>query len=158
MLGEEKEKSYIEKVVYLNRCAKVVKGGRRFSFSALVVVGDGEGMVGYGFGKAKEVSESIRKGVEEAKRNLVKVPMKGNTIPHQIIGVQGGGRVLMKPAAKGTGVIAGGGARALLEVSGIKDILAKSLGSKTAVNVVKATFNGLCNLKQYDEVKLLRGI
>ncbi len=146
-----------DKVVYINRVAKVVKGGRRFSFTALVVVGDGEGTVGVGKGKATEVPEAIRKAVEQAKKSLMKFPLKDGTIPHRIIGKFGAGAVVINPAVKGTGIIAGGAVRALLEVGGVRNIVAKSIRSHNPFNSVKATLNGLTNLKDPESVMKLRG-
>ena len=147
----------IEKVVYLNRVSKTVKGGRVMKFSALVVVGDGKGTVGYGLGKAAEVSEAILKGIADAKKNMVKVSLAGNTIPHDVIGIFGAGAVLLKPATEGTGVIAGGAARAVLELAGVRDIRTKSFGTNNPINMVKATLEALKQVRSAEQVAAMRG-
>ncbi len=155
---ENEDKQYIDKVVHINRVAKVVKGGRRFSFSAIVVVGDGEGKIGYGLGKAGEVPEAIRKGVEKAKKTMANVYLTDGTVPYEVIGKYGAGRVLLKPAAQGTGVIAGGPVRAVLEAVGVKNILTKCMGTNNPHNVVKATIEGLTKMCSREDVAKRRGI
>ena len=154
--GKQAEQEFVEHVVKINRVAKVVKGGRRFGFSILVVAGNRDGQVGYGLGKAKEVTEAIRKGLSLAKRNLVSVPRKGTTVPYQIIGKSGAAKVLLKPAREGTGVIAGGAVRAVMESAGIADVLTKSLGSANSLGMVRATMNALIESKRIGEKALLR--
>ena len=155
---EDRDSEFVDKLVHINRVAKVVKGGRRFSFTALVVVGDGAGRVGVGYGKAKEVPAAIQKGVEEAKKAMFTVPMMNTTIPHQVIGEDGAGVVLLKPASPGTGVIAGGPVRAVIEAAGIKDILSKSLGSGNPINIVHAAMAGLRALRRPEDIAKLRGL
>ena len=152
----EEVPEYVEKVVHINRCAKVVKGGRRFSFAALVVAGNQKGEVGVGYGKAKEVPEAIRKGTEQARKNLITIKLRGDTIPHHVVGEADGGKVILRPATEGTGVIAGGGCRAVLESVGIKNVLSKSLGSNNHLAMVNATMAALKKLRSSDEIKQLR--
>lgn len=155
--GKERDNEFTEKLVKLNRVAKVVKGGRRFSFSALVVVGDQNGRVGYGFGKANDVAEAIRKSIEKAKKNMITVPIKHNTLPHAYLGEYKSAKVLLKPAAPGTGIIAGGPVRAVMEVCGINDVLSKSLGSKNSLNITKAVFSGLQSMMDAKKIATDRG-
>jgi small subunit ribosomal protein S5 len=152
------QKQFDERVVNINRVTKVVKGGRRFRFSALVVIGDHKGNVGFGTGKAQEVPDAIKKAIEDAKRNMVKVPMYNQTIPHEVVGRYGAGEVFLKPAVGGTGVIAGGPVRAVVELAGYEDILSKSLGSNTPINVVRATFDAIANLRTAEQVARTRGL
>ena len=155
---EQNEVGFVEKIVALNRVAKVVKGGRRFSFSALVVVGDGNGSVGYGLGKAQEVPEALRKATESARRNMIQVPVLDGTLRYQVLGRYGAGSVLLMPASEGTGVIAGGAVRAIMEAAGIRDVLSKAIGTNNPHNVIKATIAGLASLRSAEEVSELRGI
>ena len=155
---EQNEVGFVEKIVALNRVAKVVKGGRRFSFSALVVVGDGNGSVGYGLGKAQEVPEALRKATESSRRNMIQVPVLDGTLPYQVLGRYGAGSVLLMPASEGTGVIAGGAVRAIMEAAGIRDVLSKAIGTNNPHNVIKATIAGLASLRSAEEVSELRGI
>ena len=154
---EKQESDLQENVVFINRVAKVVKGGRRFSFAAVVVVGDGKGRVGAGLGKAAEVPEAIRKGVEDAKKNMINVALKNGTIPHESLGIYGAGKVIMRPAAEGTGIKAGGPVRAVLALAGVRNVLTKSLGSSNPINMVKATLDGMAKLENVQTVAALRG-
>ena len=155
---EQQEKQFEERVVAINRVTKVVKGGRRFRFSALVVIGNKQGQVGFGTGKAQEVPDAIKKAIENAKSNLITVPLVGSTIPHAVTGVYGAGRVFLKPASEGTGIIAGGAVRQVFELAGVNDILSKAIGSRTPINMVRATFAGLKELRTAEQVAALRGV
>lgn len=155
---EKSENELTEKVLYINRCSKVVKGGRKFSFSALILVGDGKGRVGYGFAKANELTDAIRKGGEAARKNVIHCPMEGTTIPHEVVVHWDGATVLLKPAPAGTGVIAGSKVRAVLELAGIKDVMAKNLGARNPINQVKATFEAIQELSTREEIKQRRGL
>lgn len=154
---EQNEFGFVEKIVYLNRVAKVVKGGRRFSFSALVVVGDGKGSVGYGLGKAQEVPEALRKATDQARKSMVRIPLIEGTLPYEVLGRFGAGSVMLKPASKGTGIIAGGAVRAVMEAAGVTDVLAKAIGTSNPHNVLRATVAGLTSLRSAEEVSALRG-
>lgn len=154
---EQNEFGFVEKIVYLNRVAKVVKGGRRFSFSALVVVGDGKGSVGYGLGKAQEVPEALRKATDQARKSMFQVPLVEGTLPYEVLGRFGAGSVMLKPASKGTGIIAGGAVRAVMEAAGVTDVLAKAIGTSNPHNVLRATLAGLTSLRSAEEVSALRG-
>ena len=156
-MERDRDNEYVEKLIKLNRVAKVVKGGRRFSFSALTVVGDRKGSVGYGFGKANDVTEAIRKSIEKAKKNMITIPVKKNTLPHQVVGKYKSAEVLLRPAAPGTGIIAGGSVRAIMEAGGVHDILSKRLGSKNTINIVKAVFTGLTEMLDARSVAKNRG-
>ncbi|MBI5382349.1 MAG: 30S ribosomal protein S5 [Opitutae bacterium] len=156
--GAAEASGLVEKVVFINRCAKVVKGGRRFSFAALAVVGDGKGKVGIGYGKANEVPDAIKKSTENAKKRMVSVKLKGDTVPHDVLGVSDGGKVLLKPASPGTGLIAGGGVRAVLEAAGVKNVLTKSMGSNNHIAVVNATLDGLLQLRLAEDIAAARKI
>lgn len=156
--ANKQQSEWEEKIIQVRRVTKVVKGGKKLSFRAVVVIGNGKGQVGVGIGKAAEVLNAIQKGVGDARKHLIKVPLVGNTIPHELVGKQGSSRILLKPAAKGTGVIAGGAARAILELAGVGDVMSKSLGSRAPLNVARATINGLANLRTFEQAARLRGM